>query len=302
MAKVTLGLSTFVRNEIKAVPGLIESVMPHVDSIVVLDTGSADGTWEYLQRMSREYFPSIRAYRLDMPQDEKFHFGNVRTVAAHLNECHYVLMLDADERMTDEGFAIIHDELPKAYARKWYSFAFCRHNWFGSPKEPGEYDKDSYPDWQIRLILNNKEIYWRRAVHEFCVYGESTPMNSILLDAHIEHFHRHFHGTDNSARHEWYVSIATNDKEYRYYEYEAAAPDAREQHVRDLYARYLKRTPTKQEVDTWVASTLSISDIERQIIQSEEYRNAHSREHELPEAPDTDGGAEDTSFYRVHEV
>ena len=106
------GFSVFVRNEMQSLPELLTLVEPYVEEIVVLDTGSTDGLWPYLRSLESEKFPKIRPYRLNIPFDaEHFNFGYTRSVAAHLNKCEYVLMLDADERMNSAEISILRDKV-----------------------------------------------------------------------------------------------------------------------------------------------------------------------------------------------
>lgn len=90
---ITLGLVANVYNEANALPGWIETHLPHFDDVRVLHAGpqgdySDDGTIELLDKWRIPVqFTTI---------DEGF--GAVRSEALRMSQCDYVMLLDADER------------------------------------------------------------------------------------------------------------------------------------------------------------------------------------------------------------
>jgi tetratricopeptide (TPR) repeat protein len=91
-----ISLCMIVRDEIDSLEACLDSVAPWVDEIVVVDTGSVDGTWELVQ---------IRAHRcrqIEWPD----HFGEARNASLDLATGEWVLILDADERLADGGPAL----------------------------------------------------------------------------------------------------------------------------------------------------------------------------------------------------
>lgn len=84
-----------VYNEIKEIDDLINHVSPYVDKICIVDDGSTDGTWEYLQEA---WITSQKMGIYQIP-----HSGLPETVKDEAlglveDETEWVLMLDADER------------------------------------------------------------------------------------------------------------------------------------------------------------------------------------------------------------
>lgn len=188
---MTLGFSTFVRNEIHCLPELLDRIKGYFDEVVVVDTGSTDGTWETLR--AREKLGELRPYKIGVPFDaQHFHFGYIRSMAAHLCHTDWVMMLDADERMLPEDLAKLRGEVEAVSGMGKACIAFPRYNWMDGP--PGtSYPKEAYPDLQVRCILNNGHVWWRRPVHEVIKLGpdKNTPTWSVSK-LHIHHFHGHY--------------------------------------------------------------------------------------------------------------
>jgi tetratricopeptide (TPR) repeat protein len=88
-SKITLSLSMIVKNEEKFLEGCLQSVQRVVDEIVIVDTGSTDGTKEIAERFGARIFDF--AWTGD--------FSEARNVS--LSHCigDWILYLDADERI-----------------------------------------------------------------------------------------------------------------------------------------------------------------------------------------------------------
>jgi len=168
-----LGLSIFVRDERVALLDLIENTHTYFDEIVVLDTGSTDNTQKELHKLEAIMWPKLQIYLLNIPLDaDHFHFGQVRSTAAHLNHCGYVFMLDVDERITPHDLQILTTDCHRdALSLGWPAVAFQRHNWYDSPEERKSENREVLPDWQVRMIRNDGTHRWQRPVHETCMGG-----------------------------------------------------------------------------------------------------------------------------------
>lgn len=165
-----LSLCVFVKNEAASIRDCFESVLPVVSEIVVVDTGSTDGTVD----ICRKY--TDRIYQVGFSD-----FGSIRTLSAHLAAYPWVLMLDADERIDAADWGKLAElvsvpvgvsgddwELDKAGELVTDSWALPRKRWADEWMHE-QLEKDVYPDWQVRLFRNyvqRPKIYFERRVHE----------------------------------------------------------------------------------------------------------------------------------------
>lgn len=188
-----LGLSIFVRDERVALQDLLEEVRDYFSEIVVLDTGSTDGTWDYLFEQETQMWPKLQVYRLNVPRDaEHFHFGQVRSIAAHLNHCGYVFMLDADERISKDDLAHLTNIcFGLALQHGWPAVAFPRHNWYDGPTERLKENTAVLPDWQVRMIRNDGTHRWQRPVHEVLMMGPEWHWNPACVGYDKVWIHHH---------------------------------------------------------------------------------------------------------------
>jgi glycosyltransferase involved in cell wall biosynthesis len=100
----TIGLCMIVKNEAPVIRRCLASVRPLVDHVLVVDTGSTDGT----QQLVREYLQqeNLPGAVIDEPWQN---FGYNRTFALQelrkLSQVDYVLVIDADDQLElDDGF------------------------------------------------------------------------------------------------------------------------------------------------------------------------------------------------------
>jgi glycosyltransferase involved in cell wall biosynthesis len=215
----SLGFSIFVKDEMVALPDLIQSITPHFSDIVVLDTGSTDGTWEWLREQERA--GTLRPYRIGIPFNAKnFHYGYVRSMAAHLNRGEWVMMLDADERMREADLLALGTVVGKAHVGGFLCITFPRNNWNDAPDVEKSRDGQSgaaYPDRQTRCIRNNKKVWWRRAVHEVIMMGpDKDGVPRVDCNLHIQHYHVHFKGlkSDDGSFHKVYDELTKADPDW----------------------------------------------------------------------------------------
>lgn len=202
-----LGFSTFVKNEIHSIQGLLDNVNGRFDYYVVVDTGSTDGTWEFLRRFEAKTDGAVHVYQLNIPfEANTFHFGYVRSVAAHLNKAPWVMMLDADERMDPDDLMRIEAFILQASKLGHQALAFPRYNWEGPPGENEIYRADTYPDLQVRAIANNGWVRWHGPVHEVACAGPKVkPVEWLQTDIHIHHYHWHFRDLKDDKGHSYRV-------------------------------------------------------------------------------------------------
>jgi glycosyltransferase involved in cell wall biosynthesis len=136
MAKISACIISY--NEEKKIEACIESLLPVVDEIIVVDSLSSDRTVELASKYTDKVF------------HQKF-LGHVeqKNLAVSHAQCDWVLSLDCDERLTPElqqSILKIKDKIEQhdAYrmARKtFYVYRWLNHCW--------------YPDRKIRLFNKN---------------------------------------------------------------------------------------------------------------------------------------------------
>jgi glycosyltransferase involved in cell wall biosynthesis len=112
----TVCLSMIVKNETKILHECLDSVHPHIDYWVIVDTGSTDGTQEYIKQYFAE--KGIPGELIERPW---VNFGHNRTEALDLcaGKADYAWMIDADDRVVG-GFKYPHGKnlIADAYAIK----------------------------------------------------------------------------------------------------------------------------------------------------------------------------------------
>lgn len=89
---MSLCFTTIVKNERQTLPGLMSIVAPYVDEIVIVDTGSTDGTYEFLRSGGAKV---LTASILDG-------FDQVRNFGLAECKSEFVVSFDADERPSKE--------------------------------------------------------------------------------------------------------------------------------------------------------------------------------------------------------
>jgi len=149
--KFTIGVMMIVKNEEKHLKASLESISGWVDQIVILDSGSTDHTLN----IAKVYTDKIYE-KLDWEG-----FGKQRQVAQSYLSTDWVLVLDADEIVTEELKlsllqAASNRDQNICYQINRYSKAFGKYIWFSGWS----------PDWIVRFYPRNVAGYNDALVHE----------------------------------------------------------------------------------------------------------------------------------------
>ena len=133
------------------------------DDIVVVDSGSTDGT----QALAERYGARVIA-------QDWLGFGPQKQFAVDSARHNWVLCLDADERITPELQATIESTLQQP-GHGAYRFARC-NRFLGRYLKHGE----GYPDWSLRLFDRRQARWSTDAVHEKVV--TDAPVGTLAGD------------------------------------------------------------------------------------------------------------------------
>jgi glycosyltransferase involved in cell wall biosynthesis len=154
-----------VRNEEGRVGRAIRSVLPLVDSVVVADTGSVDGTVEEVLSCG------VTPMHLEWPDN----FAEARNaILTNIPDGTWVLSLDGDEVLTERTpgslRAAVESRKADAYVLEKRSYV-QEPRGFGYRQCVGEYAEEmGYPGYLIEpndlLFRKEPDVFWHGAVHE----------------------------------------------------------------------------------------------------------------------------------------
>lgn len=145
----TVSLCMIVKNEEEALPRCLDSVRDLVEEIVIVDTGSSDGTKEAARRFTSRVY--------DFPwQDD---FAAARNFAFDQGRMEYLMWLDADDVLEPEDRARFRAE-KAALAPSVDVVMMPYHTGFDETGAPAfTYERE-------RLIRRGAGLRWAGAVHE----------------------------------------------------------------------------------------------------------------------------------------
>jgi glycosyltransferase involved in cell wall biosynthesis len=161
-----LSVVLITRNAAAQLPDCLASVA-FADEVVVVDSGSTDGTPEVAAR-----------YGARVVQKEWLGFGRQKQFAVEQAAHDWVLCLDADERVSPELAASVVRAL-HAPATPVFRMARC-NRFLGRWLRHGE----GYPDWSLRLFDRRHARWSDDNVHEKVLYAvpPGTPLGTLAGD------------------------------------------------------------------------------------------------------------------------
>ncbi|AWB68255.1 glycosyltransferase family 2 protein [Saccharobesus litoralis] len=170
MKRRPLSCFLIVRDEADRIEDCIKELAGWVDQLIILDSGSTDGTVEICQKYTDE------VHQTDWPG-----YGPQRNRALKLCKHEWVLNLDADEKVTPE----LRDEIDALLSQEKLDVNFVKIPWhtylFGKPMRRGRY---STP--QGKLFLNHEGVHFKHSqVHEALQIPDVKP---LVLKSPLLHF------------------------------------------------------------------------------------------------------------------
>lgn len=145
---ITMGVIMIVKNEEQTLPGILSDVKDIADEIMIVDTGSEDGTVE----VARSFGAKITTF----PWQNDF--ATARNHSIECASCDYLLWLDADDRIDEKDQAALASlktglspGQDRAYMLRILS---CSH------------DMPETVSYQTRIIPNKSGIRFEGRVHE----------------------------------------------------------------------------------------------------------------------------------------
>lgn len=188
----TLSVVVITRNEALNIEGCLKSAS-WADELVVIDAESTDQTVEIAKRYTN------RVYVRPWPG-----FGSQKNFGIEQASTSWILILDADERVTSELALEIRRCIEEWSAENVSAYRIPRRNhYYGRPVRWG----GTYPDYQIRLFRKDMARYNDVLIHENLIVQGSVG----TLHGHLDHFtERRINDHFNKFR--LYTTLAAQEK------------------------------------------------------------------------------------------
>ena len=218
------------KNESKFISQWLDN-MSEADYIVVLDTGSTDGTFELLKedpRVTRVEQKIINPWRFDVARNE-----SMKLIP---EDAEIFVCTDFDELFETGWCQVLRDNWEDTDTRCHYTYAWS-HNLDGEPTDVFKYDK-----------IHTKGYHWKFPVHEVLVKDDPDSEEFVLNAGESIYLH---HFPDTSKPRSSYFDLLKL----------AVKENPTESHVSSLLAReYILRNDIKNAIKQYLA-TLIYDDI-----------------------------------------
>jgi len=187
MKKPRLSIVGICQNEEKDLPGFIQHLLPWVDEIILVDSGSTDQT----ANIAHQYPDKVRFFA--KPMNSSDGYGGQRTFGVQKARSKWVLNMDIDERVPPE---LAKEILGKIQNSPLNAYRYRRLNFFAHrPMKAGGWTSWNNP----QLAKKNKHFYQGR-LHEKAIIdgGESMigqlyqPMWHLNDDGYRERMRKSF--------------------------------------------------------------------------------------------------------------
>ena len=167
--RVSLSLCMIVKNEEENLKKYLPELMDIIDELIIIDTGSTDKT----VTIAEEFGAAV--YKATWCGD----FAKLKNDAMNYAKSDWILILDADEKVTDK----LKKEILSVITRenKFNGYFIQRKNYYlGKWLKYG----GNYPDYQLKLFKKGKCRYEHPPIHPKVIIDGETG----FLKAPLEHF------------------------------------------------------------------------------------------------------------------
>lgn len=196
-----LSLCMIVKDEAEhGLEECLKSARPFVDQIVVVDTGSTDGS----QEIAKQYADVFE--EIEWPDD----FSAARNYGLEFAEGDFIIYLDGDEVMENEDTWkklrwVLEKKDPDGVALKI-------HN-----QLPGQQVLESDISWQVRVFRNHPDVRFRGAVHNQIAHAIAEHAGGepriAQLPSHVEHMGYSYTQEELTAKYEKRIHLLEREIE-----------------------------------------------------------------------------------------
>lgn len=176
MTPPLISLCMIVKDEAHQIEKCLQSIHSVVDEIIVVDTGSTDGT----QELCRRYGATV----IEIPWENSF--AKARNMGLQKAVGEWILWMDADEELHADD----HEFLRQAVISSKADALFVKViHYFGTQKEQVTPHR-AYRWAQIRLFRNKKGFRFERHIHEILQWpkGAAHDQPIPLLPVRLHHY------------------------------------------------------------------------------------------------------------------
>ncbi|WP_433475111.1 tetratricopeptide repeat protein [Spirillospora sp. CA-142024] len=142
-----ISLCLIVLNETAYLEGCVRSARPFVDEVVIIDTGSTDGTVDLAWKLADTF--------AEVPFDGDFSAARNEALVRATGD--WILFLDADERLMPAEGARLVEQLEQA-PEDTLGLRLLRYNFFA--------DGGFYTGRELKVFRNRPDVQYRRKINE----------------------------------------------------------------------------------------------------------------------------------------
>ena len=159
MKNETLGACMIVKNEESCLCKCLESIRG-IDEIVILDTGSTDKTGEIARKFTDKFIENVYKWEDD--------FSKARNKALEFATADWILIIDADETLSERGLQEIRTAIEKADKK-----TMCL-------KMAVVAAADSVTHNIVRVHRRHPDVYWKGAAHNYLTVQDGPTVNAVI--------------------------------------------------------------------------------------------------------------------------